>query len=324
MILPHEPKNSNKVDALSPIARKVYPLLYDMVDGFASDKPVWAVTRYIVRIQDIVYGTEHVTLVEPGWRAIPSLNIIPLARSPLWNVNLFSASDRKARIYSIERLVVEPPTMTVAELILQMEKTGLGRPATYASHTQKLLNRGLIKSLTEATLTIQGEKLLKAIRDSSARRFNADFTRSMLSDLDDIENGKLSTEDGFAHWLSPEVARMAEQWLQTQTIEGDVATVAYEAREQQDRRSIYWPAGAVPRSIDPEFTLPPACFEREQRAQINMEASKLAPDWLTLSHHERVDLRIAYLATQNDLSVEQWKANYVFDILSRWKVGWLP
>lgn len=323
MILPHEPKDSKRIDGLSPLTRKVYSLLYDMVDGYASAKPVWSVTRYVVRINGTLYGTESITLSNAGWRAIPSLSNIPLEHPPI-SPNLFSLIDGEARIVSLKRQPKERSSKTVAQLILHMDKTGLGRPATYAKHAQSLLDNGLITSLNQATLTNKGHEMLSAIRASTARRFTADFTRSMLKDLDAIESGLLSTEEGFANWLKPEVATMAEQWLLTQSIEGDLATISYEARDQSNRESIYWPAGIVPKVLDPELTLPVECEERAYRRSLNREAAHSAPDWLSLSAQERVERRISVESHKNGMTIDQWKVTFNYDILRRWTVGWLP
>lgn len=323
MILPHEPKDSKRIDGLSPLTRKVYSLLYDMVDGYASAKPVWSVTRYVVRINGTLYGTESVTLSNAGWRAIPSLSNIPLEHPPI-SPNLFSPIDGDARILSLQRQPKDRSLKTVALLVLHMDKTGLGRPATYAKHAQSLLDNGLITSLNQATLTNKGQEMLSAIRASTARRFTANFTRSMLKDLDAIETGELSTEEGFANWLKPDVAGLAEQWLQMQSIEGDLAAISYEARDQSNRESIYWPAGIMPKVLDPELTLPVECEERKYRSLLNREAAHSAPDWLSLSAQERVERRIFVESQRKGITVEQWKVTYNYDLLRRWTVGWLP
>lgn len=233
MILPHVAKNSPKVAALSPTARRVYPLLYDMVDAYASDQPVWAVTRYLVRIHGVLYGAEQCELVQPGWRAIASHADLPLTPSYLSAVS--KPISGEMTIQALLRKPVRMPPMSVGDLILHMGKTQLGRPATYASHAQKLLQNGWIVSQKNIQLTDTGQALLQRIRESKARRFNADFSRAMLADLDAIEDGKLSTQEGFARWLMPEVAQIAEQWLQNQSIRGELASLAYQARDNLDR-----------------------------------------------------------------------------------------
>lgn len=322
MILPHVGKDSPKVAALSPTARQVYPLLYDMVDAYASDQPVWAVTRYLVRIHGVLYGAERSELVHPGWRAIASHADLPLTPSYLSAVSKPISGDMT--IQALLRKPVRMPSMSVGDLIHHMEKTQLGRPATYASHAQKLLQNGWIVSQKNIQLTDTGQALLQRIRESKARRFNADFSRAMLADLDAIEDGKLSTGEGFARWLMPKVAQTAEQWLQTQSIHGDLASLAYQARDELDRTVVEWPAGAVPKSIDPEQLLPPICPEREYRQQLNQRAADMADDWLMLTPAERIERRIQVDAETKNMTESQWKAHYTFDLLHRWYVGWTP
>ncbi len=320
MILPHEARDSPNLSQLSNNARKVYSVLYDMVDGYASPPPVWKVTRYIVNIDGAVFGNEEATLIQPGWRSVTLLRNIPQNKTYLPPAEEIPESS--AQIVSYTSSAVSPAKMTIGDFILHMEKHGLGRPSTYANHAQKLINEGLIVSANNVTLSDKGRSMLNALRNTAAARFNADFTRSFLADLDSIDNGKLSIQECFSRWLSPSHASQAANWLQRQHIEGDYATVFYEARDDSERLSVPWTAGTLPREIDPEMNLPADSTYREYRKWLNNEAASRTKNWIALTQEERISMRIVVDAEKLDLTEKAWRDKYAFDLLRRWLVGW--
>lgn len=322
MILPHVGRDAPELAAFDVTTRQAFTVLYDMVDGYASEPPTWQVTRYLVSIGSLLFGAESREMLEPGWRAVSSLaNVsLPLTGLPARAPGGIHPGDATLAWHGYAD--VTAAKLSLGDFIVHMEKVGLGRPSTYAKHAQNLLKTGLIEGPNDVRLSSRGKKLLTGIRETSAGRFNAEFCRNFLNDLDAIESGALSASKALVGWLSAEYAKYATDWLDTMKIEGDLATVTYEARERADRSTILWPAGALPADIDPEQTLAQDSPERQMRRELNEEAASRSTDWLQMSAAERRDRRIDICAEHECTTANEWRKKYQFDLLQRWLVGW--
>lgn len=321
MILPHAAKDSPAVALLSPNARKVFDLLYDMVDGYASARPVWAIKRWVIKVGDSLHGSEQVQLVSPGWREVGRFEAdpapdfgIPRVDVPVPSVTFVKATGTKA---------VVPPTLHLGDFIRHMEIEGLGRPSTYAPHAQKLLDTGWIVGMQNVTLSASGRATLDRIRASDAAVFDAQFCRRFLWQLDEVAAGRRTPRECLREWLEEPDATMTIEWIERLHIEGDSAQTAYEARENIDRVTVYWPAGMLPPDLDPEVSLPSDSLYRDQRTAINNAAAALVGEkWLDMSHEERAGARIRVVAGREAVSVEEWMETHRYDVLKRWLVGW--
>lgn len=323
MILPHVGRDAPELAAFDATTRRAFTVLYDMVDGYASEPPVWQVTRYLVSIGSLLFGAESRVMLEPGWRAVSSLTRLSLPSTGLPAPEPGEIHPGDATLAWYGYADVAPAKLSLGDFIVHMENVGLGRPSTYAKHAQNLLKTGLIEGPNDVRLSKRGKKLLTGIRASSAARFNAEFSRNFLNDLDAIEAGALSVPKALVGWLSAEHATQAITWLDAMKIEGDLATVAYEAREEADRSTILWPAGVIAAEIDPERTLAQDSPERQARRELNEEAASRSTDWLQMSAAERRDKRIEICADHEFITVDEWRNKYRFDLLRRWFVGWL-
>ena len=112
-----------------------------------------------------------------------------------------------------EKHMTEPPKQyTQASLIRELEKRGLGRPSTYASIVEVLLerkyvegNRGKSKTLISTEV---GRQVLAFLLTGFADIFDYDFTARMEEQLDEIAGGQIkwqSVLDEFWLKLGPRV-----------------------------------------------------------------------------------------------------------------------
>lgn len=215
--------------------------------------------------------------------------------------------------------------MGLGDFVAHMEREGLGRPSTYATHAQTLLDRELIVSLSDITLTTKGRTILQSLRQSDASCFDAGFTKQFLRQLDDIESGKRVAADCLSEWLNPMNASIATEWLDGCDIQGDVAALFYETRDELGHSTVFWPVGEIPKELDPELVLPADSPLRVHRAQLNHQAAENAgEEWQRYSNHERIARRIELAAQFEKISVELWRSKHQFDLLSRWITGWYP
>ncbi len=89
-----------------------------------------------------------------------------------------------------------PPRFTEATLVKELEKKGIGRPSTYAAIISTIQDRGYV---TLETRRFAATELGEIVTDNLVEHFgnliNTDFTASMESDLDAVENGESRWND---------------------------------------------------------------------------------------------------------------------------------
>lgn len=92
--------------------------------------------------------------------------------------------------------MTEPPKRyTQASLIRELEKRGLGRPSTYASIVEVLLERAYVESNRGKNKTListeVGRQVLAFLLSGFADIFDYGFTANMEAQLDEVANGQV-------------------------------------------------------------------------------------------------------------------------------------
>ncbi len=86
-----------------------------------------------------------------------------------------------------------PARFTEASLVQQLEKKGIGRPSTYASIIENILNRQYVfKKGSALTPTFRGMIVTRALEKHLSSLIDYDFTSRMESSLDEVASGKLA------------------------------------------------------------------------------------------------------------------------------------
>lgn len=84
------------------------------------------------------------------------------------------------------------PRFKEATLVREMEKRGIGRPATYAAILENIASRDYLREEKGYLVpTLRGEKLVDALKPCFSF-LDLDFTRSMEDALDDVASGKMT------------------------------------------------------------------------------------------------------------------------------------
>ncbi len=114
---------------------------------------------------------------------------------------LEKSKDYKAHDLKVEQHFTEPPTRyTEARLIKALEEEGVGRPSTYASIIDTIINRSYVelKSASETSKTKyffpteQGELTDEKLKEYFSSVINIKYTAQMEEELDDIASDKVS------------------------------------------------------------------------------------------------------------------------------------
>jgi len=85
-----------------------------------------------------------------------------------------------------------PARFTEASIVQQLEKEGIGRPSTYASIIDTILDRGYVRKLGNALCpTYTGFAVVQLLENHFSKLVDYKFTSAMENSLDDIAEGKI-------------------------------------------------------------------------------------------------------------------------------------
>ena len=96
------------------------------------------------------------------------------------------------QLNSLSHTTKPPARFTEASLVQQLEKEGIGRPSTYASIIDTILDRGYVRKLGNALVpTFTGVAVIQLLENYFENLVDYKFTSEMENSLDDIAEGKI-------------------------------------------------------------------------------------------------------------------------------------
>lgn len=103
-----------------------------------------------------------------------------------------------------------PPRFTQATLVREMERTGIGRPSTYAATVQTLFDRDYLAEEKKALCpTSRGRLVDAALERAFGALVNTSFTAEMEARLDQVAAGGRAWRDDVRAWYGPFSAALA-------------------------------------------------------------------------------------------------------------------
>ncbi|MCD6362824.1 MAG: reverse gyrase [Synergistetes bacterium] len=131
---------------------------------------------------------EDLTLkvIEPGFSIVMPINVSPIGKKILDERRL-SLEIRESKVISLPRAF----PLTQGALIEMMQKRGLGRPSTYASIVQTLLERRYVVQKNGFLFpTRLGIEVYNHLKERYPQYTDEDFTRRLEGEMDLVERGE--------------------------------------------------------------------------------------------------------------------------------------
>ena len=177
------PENLNFENALE---RKIYEIIFKWTLASQMEKAIWE--KYKVKLKDnknIEYELNLKFLKFEGWRKIFGYTKEE-AYLPFRKGEMIKAS------FKLVKDETKPPgRYTEAKIIKWMEKTGVGRPSTYATTLKILKQRKYIDVKNRKIyLTRTGENVARFLERNYKWLCDKNFTAQMEEELDKIEIGE--------------------------------------------------------------------------------------------------------------------------------------
>lgn len=187
------PTSANPSPAMEGKLDKQHARLYDLIfRRFVASQMVPAVydlTAIVVQgtsgKQELQARTSGSVITMPGWmKLFPSNN------------DTFLPSVKEGEKLAFKQILAEqkftqpPARFNDASLVRELEKRGIGRPSTYSSIIEVLLNRRYVRRESRAFIpTTIGKTVTKFLLKYFDKIMDYDFTANMEDQLDDIARG---------------------------------------------------------------------------------------------------------------------------------------
>jgi DNA topoisomerase-1 len=159
------------------------------------------ITAQVAGVDIPAFAANGTRVVSPGW-----LLADPAARGE--DVELPEV--KKDEVLKLVEMKTEdkqtqpPPRYTEAGLVKELEKRGIGRPSTYASIIETLVDRGYVtKESRSLQPTDTGEVVSTFLEQNFGNYINDTFTAEMEDELDDIAVGKREYEKTLKDFYKP-------------------------------------------------------------------------------------------------------------------------
>ncbi|MDR1536222.1 MAG: type I DNA topoisomerase [Planctomycetota bacterium] len=123
-----------------------------------------------------------------------------------------------------QRFTQPPPRFNDASLIRELEKEGIGRPATYAPIVQTIQDRGYVRQENRRFFATRlGMAVTDMLRDNFPDLLDVKFTARMEADLDRVEKGEVDWTRLVDQFYRPFEARLAEALAKAPPLKGTPA-----------------------------------------------------------------------------------------------------
>lgn len=172
---------------------KVYDIIYRRTIACAMSQSITSETIYTLSQSGFAFGMVSKELVFDGYQKV--YNYKDKEDNEIIKETFEIGEEVKCIGLEVEQKETNPPSRyKEATFIKELEKTGIGRPSTYATilKTLKDESRGYCTIQNKCIVpTEKGIDLVRFLKDKFPDLINVEYTSNMEKDLDKIANGKL-------------------------------------------------------------------------------------------------------------------------------------
>jgi DNA topoisomerase-1 len=150
---------------------------------------------------DYTFSLNGQRVLSPGWLAVDTA-----ARSDDVELPIVAVGDKLTlvKMDSEEKYTTPQNRYSEAGLIKELEKRGIGRPSTYASTIETLVERNYVeRSGRTLTPTDTGDVVSSFLEEHFADYISDSFTAQMETELDEIAEGTKEYPIVLGHWYWP-------------------------------------------------------------------------------------------------------------------------
>ncbi len=125
------------------------------------------------------------------------------------------------KFYSEQHFTQGPSRYSDASIVRTLEEKGIGRPSTYASIISVLLDRYYVtRSNKQLVPTVLGKLINDVLVENFPSYIDSDFTASMETKLDEVEENKVNWPDMIREFWNPFKTTVDEVTLNTESYKG--------------------------------------------------------------------------------------------------------
>lgn len=222
------PTHIEKEDAGETEEEKaLYTLIRKRTLACQLKEAIYAVRTALLSAQveekEAVFEAKGRTLLEQGFKIVMSEDAALADTDNAEEENAIPKLQEGQKALALEGKTVTkkkkaPPRYTEASLVRELEKKGIGRPATYAAILENISQRGYVSTSKQYLVpSPTGEKIV----DLMVQKFSFmdfEYTKNMENALDGVASGKASYRETVAHAhavLQDEVQAFKKQYIAT-------------------------------------------------------------------------------------------------------------
>jgi len=211
-ILPDEIK-----DSLTTEQYKLYKLIWERFIASQMVPAIYTTLLVDIKAGNYLFKANGSTIKFPGFMTLyteMSDNEADTGKDILLPNLEENQKLNKKEILPKQHFTEPPPRYSEASLVKTLEENGIGRPSTYAPTITTIITRGYVEREKKILYPTElGTIVTHLLTENFTDIMNADFTASMESNLDSVEEGKTNWKDLLKDFYGPfaETLAIAEE-----------------------------------------------------------------------------------------------------------------
>ncbi|MHC6204219.1 type I DNA topoisomerase [Breznakiellaceae bacterium SP9] len=222
----YTPDDDDIKDSLTKDQQRLYAIIWER---FVASQMTSAKTRTIstdVRAGEGIFRLAGTKIIEKGFYKVLKLLLSKEEKDSSYAV--LKAGDKLTpeKFNSEQHFTLGPARYTDASIVKTLEEKGIGRPSTYAPIIGTLLSRYYVtRSAKQLVPTLLGRMICDMLVEYFSGVVNIDFTASMETKLDEVEENALEWPQMIREFYQPFKVRLDEVGKTLESFKGSLDEV---------------------------------------------------------------------------------------------------